>query len=629
MDAGKNRPEEMMEVRDYLANRTPVPSGTLTKLLFDSVDRFGARIAFRAILSPERFGSISFTRFLELTREVVLGLRRLGLTRGDRIAILSENRPEWSQVDFGAACLGVPLVPIHTTLTSSQIAYILRDSGAVVLFVSTDEMLLKAQDALEELDRAVDLVLFDEIPDGPQGSLAWREFRSLGVEALGTESLEAFWEEALRARPEDTATILYTSGTTGEPKGVVLSHNNFCSNVAAVSSTIPFRQEDSTLSFLPLSHVLQRTGDYLFFSHGMTITYARSLRSVAEDLVIARPTKVIAPPRFYEKAHAKIMEQRGLKGFLVRWATEVGEAWTDETLAGRKPTWILRLVYRLAQVLVFARIKEALGGRIDFFISGSAALAPEINKFFFAAGVRILEGYGLSETSPVVTANTPEAYRIGSVGVPVPATEIRIAEDGEILVRGPQVMGGYFNRPEDTAAALTKDGWLRTGDIGEIDEDGFLWITDRKKNILVTAGGKNIAPGPIENQVRGSRYVDQAVMIGDGRNFPALLVVPSFEALEPWARSTGIHAEDRAALLRNTRVQEMMKAEVFGSLGPLASFETPKKVGLIQEEFTIEGGILTPNLKVKRRVVRERYGDLIREFYDPANRDRWVFVNGE
>jgi len=618
-----------VEIRDYVANRAPVPSGTLTELLFEAVERYGERTAFQSIVSPDELRGISYDRFLELVREVALGLRGLGLKRGDRVAILSENRQEWSQVDFGAACLGVPVVPIHTTLMAPQIAYILRDSGARVLFVSTAELASTALEALAELEERPALVIFQEAPETPEAFQGWEAFRGEGTRAFGGESMAAFREEALRADPRDTATILYTSGTTGEPKGVVLTHNNFSSNLKAISSTIPFSQDDSTLSFLPLSHVLQRTGDYLFFSRGMTIVYARSLRTVAEDLRIARPTKVIAPPRFYEKAYQKIMEQDGLKGFIVRWASEVGEAWTDETLAGRRPTWILRSVYWLARALVFKNIHEALGGRTVFFISGSAPLSTHINKFFYSAGVQILEGYGLSETSPVVTANTLEDFRIGSVGVPIPGTEIRIAEDGEILVRGPQVMPEYFNRPRETRETFTQDGWLCTGDIGEVDEDGFLWITDRKKNLLVTAGGKNIAPAPIENRLRESLFVDQVVMIGDGKNFPALLVVPSFHVLERWARERGVGFQDRGTLLGDPSVQAHLKAEIFGALGPLASYETPKKVGLLQEEFTIEGGILTPNLKVKRRVVRERYGSLIDALYDPANRDRTLFVGGE
>ncbi len=618
-----------MEIRDYLANKTPVPSGTLTGLLFETVERLGDRVAFQTISPSGELDGISYRRFLSHTRAVSLGLRRLGLVRGDRVAILSENRVEWSQVDFGAACLGTPLVPIHTTLTAPQVSYILEDSGARVLFVSSLEMALLAREALSSLSGAVPVVVFDRIREPLAGSVGWDDFRAGVLEASGEEGLEAFRDEALQARPQDTATILYTSGTTGDPKGVVLSHDNLFSNIRAVAMTLPVDEEDSTLSFLPLSHSLQRLADYVFFSRGSVITYGRSMKTIPEDLRIVRPTKVVAPPRFFEKAYEKVLDRQGFSGLLVRWAREVGEAWAEERLAGRRPTWILRLVYALANALVFRKIHEGMGGRIAFFLSGSAPLAPEINRFFYSAGILILEGYGLSESSPVATVNTLTDFQIGTVGPPLPGTEIRIVEDGEILVRGPQVMKGYFNLPEETAQVVTGDGWLRTGDIGEIDEKGHLRITDRKKNILVTAGGKNIAPAPIENRIKGSRFVDQAVMIGDGRSFPALLVVPSFEALEPWARARGMALAERQTLLREPRVQELMKKEVFGALGPLASFETPKKIGLIQEEFTIEGGILTPNLKVKRRVVGERYGSLIEKFYDPKNRDRRVFVNGE
>jgi len=617
-----------MLTRDYLANRTPVPAGTLTQLFFESVDRFGDRVAFRSIREGG-FTELTYRQVLQKAQAVAGALQEMGLERGDRIAILSDNREEWSQTDYGALCAGVPLVPVHSTLTAAQAAYVIHDSGARIVFTSGGAPLEKVLEAVASCPDVIRVVCFDPPLERGEEVMSWDDFLEAGRGRTDEGAEEAFRERALAAEPHGCATILYTSGTTGDPKGVVLTHNNLYSNVKATTAVIPFDETDTTLSFLPLSHILQRMGDYLFFSSGSTIVYARSMKTIAEDLITARPTKVIAPPRFYEKTYQKIMEQRGLKGLIVRWAREVGEAWADEELAGREPTWILKLVYRLANFLVFKKVQEGLGGRAVFFISGSAPLAPEINKFFFSAGIRILEGYGLSETSPVATANTLEDFQIGTVGPPIPGTEIRIAEDGEILIRGPQVMKEYFNRPEATSAAITHDGWLVTGDIGEIDEDGHLRITDRKKNLLVTTGGKNIAPAPIENRVKGNRFVDQVVMIGDHRHFPALLVVPAFEVLEPWAAGAGIVAESRRHLLRERSVQEHMEREVFGSLGDLASFETPKKLGLIEEEFTIEGGILTPNQKVKRRVVRERYGALIESFYDTAHRDRTVFVEGE
>jgi len=619
--------------RDYLANRTPVPTGTLTQLFFESIDRFGDKPAFQTILEGG-FHPISYEEVLTRVREVSGGFIALGIEPGDRVAILSENRPEWSQTDYGALCTGVSLVPIHTTLTAHQVAYILRDSGAKIVFASSGDQTEKALEAVRSCPDVLKTVVLGSdggvqsgVPGGvPDGVLAWEDFLAEGRKTAQDLSESEFREQSLSVRPQDTATILYTSGTTGDPKGVVLTHNNLYSNVKATEIAIPLDETDSTLSFLPLSHILQRMVDYFFFSKGARITYGRSMQTIGEDLLITKPTKVVGAPRVYEKIYQRVMEQTGARGMMVRWAREVGEAWAEEKLAGRQPTWVLRQVYRLAHKLVFKKIHEGVGGRLVFFLSGSAPLAPEINKFFFSAGIRILEGYGLTETSPVTTVNTPTDFQIGTVGPPVAGTEVRIVEDGEILIRGPQVMREYFHRPEDTGAAIDSEGWFCTGDIGDIDERGHLRITDRKKNLLVTAGGKNIAPAPIENRVRGNRFVDQVVMIGDQRSFPALLVVPAFDCLEAWARSKGINAPSRRDLLKEERVQAHLGREVFDSLGDLASYETPKKIGLIEEEFTIEGGILTPNQKVKRRVVRERYGSLIARFYDPANRVRDIFV---
>jgi long-chain acyl-CoA synthetase len=614
----------MAETRDYLANRAPVPVGTLTQLLIETVDRFGEKTAFQTIQDGELHG-IGYQEVLTRAREVAGALKAMGLGRGDRVAILSDSRPEWSQADYGCLCAGVPLVPIHATLTAPQVAYILEDSGAKAVFASTGEQLDKALEAVSACPQEVRVVGFDAVRERPGGIIEWEEFLAEGREFMRDMSWEAFREEALSAGPEDTATILYTSGTTGDPKGVVLSHNNLFSNVKATSQVVPIDDTDNTLSFMPLSHIFQRMVDYLFFSKGAPICYGRSMQTVAEDLRIARPTKVVGPPRLYEKSYQKVMEQHGVAGLIVRWAREVGEAWAEERLAGREPTWILKAVYSLAYRLVFKKIHEGMGGRMVFFISGSAPLAPEINKFFFSAGILILEGYGLTETSPATSVNTPSDFQIGTVGPPIPGTELKITEDGEILVRGPQVMKEYFKRSAETAEAITEDGWFHTGDIGEIDERGHLRITDRKKNLLVTAGGKNIAPAPIENRVKTNRYVDQVVMIGDRRHFPALLVVPAFDSLEGWARTSGIPVTTRRELLREPRVHQHMEEQVFGQLGDLARYETPKKIGLLEREFTIEGGILTPNQKVRRRVVGERFGELTVRLYFPANLDRTVF----
>ncbi len=611
--------------RDYLANRVDVPTGTLTQLFLDAVDRFGSKTAFRTI-GDNGFNEISFDEVLARVRAVASGLEALGIRRGDRVAILSENRPEWSQSDFGAVCSGVALVPIHTTLTASQIGYILRDSGAKALLTSSQAQMEKGLEAVRSFPEPPRMVVFDADVPRPSQVLSWEEFYQEGAKRAAAKSPDGFRKEALGADPDDPVAIIYTSGTTGDPKGVVLTHNNLFTNVRAIQLAVPVDETDNTLSFLPLSHVFQRMVDLYFFSVGATITYPRSLKTVAQDLVICRPTKVAGAPRFYEKFYQAVVDQPGLRGILVRWAREVGEAWTEEKLAGREPTWILKMVYHLAHMLVFKRIHESVGGRLVFFFSGSAPLAIHIHKFFFSAGIKILEGYGLTETSPAITMTSLERFQIGTVGPPIPGTEIRIAEDGEILVKGPQVMKEYFNRPEETAAAFDHEGWFLTGDIGEIDDAGYLRLTDRKKNILVTTGGKNIAPTPIENLLKENRFVDQVVMIGDGRHFPALLVVPAFDYLERWCKSVGIPPSIRRDLLREPRVKEHLGREIFGSLPDLASYEKPKKIGLIEEEFTIEGGILTPNQKVKRRVVQERYGPLIERLYDPANRAVDVFV---
>ena len=613
-----------MGTRDYLANPTPVPAGTLVQLFFDAVNRFGDKAAYRSIRDGALI-DISFRDAQALAMTVAGGLHALGIVPGERVAILSENRAEWALTDWGALLGGIPDVPIYSTLTAPQVAFILRDSGARVVFASTEEQLEKALKAKESCPQEIRVVVFDPVGNLPEGVMAWEEFLRLGEETLRERGEDHFRTRAEATQPGDTATILYTSGTTGDPKGVVLTHNNLCSNVRACLAVVPIDSTDITLSFLPLSHVLQRTADYFFFSEGSTIAYAQSLKTIAEDLLLVRPTKVVSVPRVYEKIYKKVMDQTGVKGRLVRWAKEVGEAWADEMLAGRRPTLVLRTLYGLAYRLVFSKIHQTVGGRLVFFISGGAPLAPEINKFFYSAGVIILEGYGLTETSPVLTANTLDDFQVGTVGPPVPGTEIRIAEDGEILARGPQIMQGYFNRPQDTAEAISADGWFATGDIGEIDERGHLRITDRKKDILITAGGKNIAPQPIESLLSKSPFVDQAVLLGEGRNFPALLIVPAFERLEAWARSVGITFGDRKDLLRNRRVQERMGHEVFKWFDDLAVFEKPKKIGLIREEFSIEAGVLTPSQKVKRRVVHQRYGALIERLYDPANIERSVF----
>ena len=612
-------------MRSQVANKADLPKGTLVDLFLAAVDRYGDHPAFRFFPGPgPELRSISYEEAFASVRAVVHGLQQLGLARGDRAAILSENRPEWALADYGSLCAGVLPVPIYPTLTAPQVRYIVRDSGARVVFVSSREQMEKAIEACEDITHEITVVVFDDVAGAPSHVVPWSRFTADGRARAGGESEEQFRAAAKKAAPNDVATLIYTSGTTGDPKGVMLTHNNLHSNVVAVRKLLTVTDEDTTLSFLPLSHVLQRLADYLLLANGCTITYAHSLSTVADDLKIVQPTVVVSVPRVYERVYNKVMDVPGPKARLVQWAREVASAWTEETLAGRQPSGVLKLVHRVADRLVFKKIRAAVGGRIRFFVSGGAPLEPTIARFFYGAGITILEGYGLTETSPVTNINTPEHFKIGTVGPPVPGTEVRIAPDGEILIRGPQVMKGYFNQPDETAKVLSKDGWFHTGDIGEIDAEGFLRITDRKKDLIVTAGGKKIAPQPIENRLKTNTYVEQVVMVGDKRKFPALLVVPAKGPLQAWARTKGISFADESELLENPQVHALFKQELLGSLEGLANYEMPKKIALLEEEFTIDNGTLTPSQKVKRKVVQERYRHLIDAFYEDENHDRAV-----
>ena len=612
---------------DSVSNPADLPLGTLTKLFLSAVDERREELAFRYFPGEDdELEDLSYGAVYDLVRTVSGGLRALGMRRGDRAAILSETRFEWSVCDYACLCTGVLDVPIYSTLAAPQVAYILENSGASLVFTSTPEQAEKVAAASRDTDRDIRIVVFDPPDSLPEGAMAWEDFLEKGRRVDAETDDESFRAMALKAEPDGLATLLYTSGTTGNPKGVMLTHNNLWSNVTASSRVLPREEGDTALVFLPLSHVLQRMVSYLYFSRGDTAAYAHSIQTVADDIKVVRPSIVASVPRLYEKVYNAVMEAEGLKKKLVQWAREVGEAWADETLAGREPSGVLKVVYRIADALVFRKIRAAMGGRIRYFVSGGAPLAPDINRFFFSAGIWILEGYGLTETSPVTNVNSFEGFRIGTVGKPVPGTEIRIGEEGEILIRGPQVMKGYYNLPEATAQAIDSEGWFRTGDVGEIDEDGFLRITDRIKDIIVTAGGKNVAPQPIENRLKTNDFVEQAVMIGDRQSFCVLLVEPSFPNLEAWARRAGIEASDTKGLLARREVQELMQEQVLGELKGLAPFETPKKIGLIATPFSIENGTLTPTQKVKRRAVEARYRELIDAFYLEENLDQTVFV---
>ena len=590
--------------------------GTLNKLFFDALEKHKKPDTLQ-VKRGGAYQSISSTELADRVRQVALGMREIGINRGDRVAILSENRPEWAIVDYASLTAGLTDVPIYPTLPADQIPHILNDSGSVAIFTSTEEQAGKIAQVRSQCRSLKHVIGFGDAKR-PGEDFTIEEIRKKGAAADNPQRAAEYKKDALAVKPDDVATLIYTSGTTGLPKGVMLTHDNIYSNVLAASTAVPFGGNDTALSFLPLSHIFERmAGHYLMLHTGTSIAYAESIDTVPINMQEIKPTLVLSVPRLYEKMYARVLEN-ALSGGAVKkqiffWARGVAEAWADEKLAGREPGGFLAMKYNVAQKLVFSKLKARTGGQLRYFVSGGAPLAPEINKFFYAAGLVILEGYGLTETSPLISVNTPSAFRIGSVGKPQPGVEVKIAADGEILTKGPHVMKGYYNSPEATAESI-KDGWFHTGDIGVL-EDGFLRITDRKKDIIVTAGGKNIAPQPIENKVKTNKYVSQAVMIGDKRKFPVMLVVPNWEQLEKWAKLKNIIWTDRRQLLAMPTIRAKMEKEVMEECEGLAKFEAPKKIAIVEHEFTIERGELTPTLKVKRKKVDEHYKELIDSLY--------------
>jgi long-chain acyl-CoA synthetase len=596
----------------YVSNPADLPQGTLVDLFLSALEQGNARAQLRR--TEGGWQPIAHEQILENVHAIAAALRAWGYQRGDHIAILAENRPEWAWCDYALLCSGMIPVPLYPTLPAPQAGAILKHSGSKLIFVSTAEQLAKAREASANVPAIDRFVVFDDV--------AGDDARVMSLPAMITfgrsQSMSGseFRAEAQRARPDDVATLIYTSGTTGEPKGVMLTHANLHSNVvASIDHVLEAEDGDVSLSFLPLSHVFQRMFDYAIFACGTPIAYVPVIDNVSAALAEVRPTIVAAVPRVYEKLYAKVLSATGIQRRIVLWARQVALDWASFRLRGDTPPAGLRLQHAIADRIVFAKLRARLGGRIRFFVSGAAPLSPQIFQFFYGAGVLILEGYGLTETSPVTNVNTPELLRMGTVGTAIPGTEIRIADDGEILVRGPQVMKGYYRNEQATREVIDEEGWFHTGDIGSIDEDGFLRITDRKKELLVTAGGKNIAPQPIQNAAKLSRFVSEALLIGDRRPFPLMIVVPNFESLESWARQEGISGADREVLVRDPRVSEKLLAEITARLDGFARFELPKKVLPLAREFSLERGEITPSLKVKRRVVEDLYRDQIEAMY--------------
>ena len=544
------------------------------------------------------------------------GLRSLGIEPGDRVAILSENRLEWILTDMACHCAGAVVVPVYPTLLPDAIATILQDCEPVAVFVSTGELTAKIHSVREQLPFVKDVITFEhtELPN----MTGFARLLEIGANLL--QDLPEDAPECVTTAPDDPCSIIYTSGTTGTPKGVVLSHRNFVSNVLSILELFPFGERDRCLSFLPLSHVLERmAGYYTMVVSGVGIAFAERMDTVPRDIMEVKPHIIISVPRLYEKMYGKILGMAMAAGFpkkhIFFWGRGIAFELARLKAAGQRPRGLLAVKARIADALVFSKLRAKLGGRMKFMVSGGAPLATRINEFFNGAGLMICEGYGLTETSPVLNCNAPGRMRFGSVGQAIADTEVRIAGDGEILVRGPQVMQGYWGRPEATREVLDEEGWLATGDIGHLDDDGYLYITDRKKDLIVTAGGKNIAPQPIENKLAINQYVTQVVVVGDRRPYLSALVVPNFEALDGFAASHGLQGADPATLVASPVVQDLFQRQIEQLNADLPGFSQVKKISLLERELTLEAGELTPTMKIKRFAVARIYRDVIRGMY--------------
>lgn len=593
------------------SERDPTPIQTLAELFLHAAghgkpDQFLHKVGGRYV-------PVSTAEMAARVRALAKALADLGVNHGDRVALMAENGPHWPLVDFAILALGAASVPIYPTLLPEQAAYICRDSGAQIVFAQGNQR-------LEGL-----LAARAEMP-------AVRVFVLIGGEAVaGAETLEdlvrrgagadaaAFDAAARSVRPEDLATLIYTSGTTGNPKGVMLTHANLASNVMASAGCLEIRGDDTALSFLPLAHSFERTVDYIYLYRGTSIAYAESVAAVVQNMTEAKPHVFVAVPRVYEKvlarAHEAAAKGSALKQRIFRWAVAVGRRALPWRLRLETPPGLLGWQLRIADRMVFGKIRQRLGGRFRSAVSGGAPLGRDTAEFFWGAGLPIYEGYGLTETAPVLTVNRRGAVKLGTVGKAIPGVELKIAADGEILARGPNIMRGYYNDPGASAAVLDADGWFHTGDIGNLDAEGFLSITDRKKELIVNAYGKNIAPAPIENALKASRWIAQAVLLGDKHQFVAALIVPDFEAVRAWAAKEGHAPLDNPGWTHDEELRRLVGKDVDAVNQHLSRYEQVRAWELLPAEFTLETGELTPTMKIKRRVINEKYAAVIDRLY--------------
>jgi long-chain acyl-CoA synthetase len=587
-------------------------------MLRSNAREFSSRLALK-YRKQGSFVTLTYAAYYERVLMVSRGLGKMGVKPGDRIAVLSENRAGWVIADMGILCTGSVTVPIYPTNTPEQIEYMINHSGAKIVFVSGKFQygkLLKIRGAIPGLELVVSFERFLGDPGLPVTT--FYQLSEIDSPITPEEKKEIEVKIDL-IKPEDMLTLIYTSGTTGVPKGVMLSHNNILTNTRYLTEQSgAIDENDVVLSFLPLSHILERTaGYYMTIRNGALLAFADSIEKVPENMMEIQPTVMVSVPRLFEKIYHRIFENAhqmpSVKKALFHWAVEVGKQYVAATYIHKQPSSLLNIKYALADKLIFSKVRARFGGRMKLFCSGGAPLDKNINEFFWVIGIPIFEGYGLTETSPAISFNNFAHIRFGSVGFPLPETELKIAADGEILVKGPQIMLGYYSNPEATAEVL-QDGWLKTGDIGHIDE-GFVFITDRKKEIIITAGGKNIAPQPIENELKMDKYVSSAFVHGDRKPYITALIVPNIERLLEFAKEHRIHYFELDDLVMHDPVQKLFEQRLAEINSRLAPYETIKKFVLLPHDFSIEGGELTPTLKLRRKIIYEKYKHRIEDMY--------------
>jgi long-chain acyl-CoA synthetase len=589
---------------------TPSPISTINDVFI----RIAAAANPRAVLWQDEFSQwhpISSDQMYQRVHALATALLRFGAKKGDRIALISENRWEWAVTDFAVLAIGAADVPLYPTLTGEQIAEQIRDADCRIAVVSTRQQFDKLQSVRAQTPLQT-IVIFDS--PAPAGAIAMSELLA-NADALGTQRDAVFDALVRSVEPNDLATLIYTSGTTGEPKGVALTHGNIAANQNFAAVDFGFNSTDACISFLPLSHVTARALDYVMYNHGAQVAYCTQFDKLPQAMREIRPTVIVGVPRVYEKIRQAVEQKSSQSPFkkrMLAWAIAQGARFAETVYNGRQPN---SLVWKLCNKLVYSKVREAFGGRVRIFISGGAPLGIDTARWFASSGIAVWEGYGLTETSPVIALNTPLKRRIGSVGPPLPNIELKFADDGELLVRGPSVFDGYWHKPAATAECLDADGWFSTGDIAHLDSDSFLFITDRKKELLKTSGGKLVAPQPIESKLKNNVLVAQAALVGDRHKFVCVLIAPNFAALEDWAGRNGVSVPTRSELVTDSRVIALYAEIVRGVNGTLANFETLKRFRIVADEWTQDSGELTPSMKIKRRVLMTKYAAVIDELY--------------